>query len=76
MMDREQLLLIWRQHSAKIVGSLAGFLIGLFIMWIGLFWTLVIAATTMGGYWIGARVDSEPGYVPEWIERLLPGGRR
>lgn len=76
MIDREQLLEFWHQHSAKIVGALIGFLFGLFMMWIGLFWTLVISGTTLAGYWIGSRVDHNPNDLPDWIERILSGGRR
>lgn len=76
MLDREQLLAIWQRHSAKIVGALLGFLIGLFIKWIGLFWTIVITITTAVGYWIGARVDEDPETLPRLIQRLMPGGRQ
>ena len=76
MIDRERLSEIWRRHATKIIGAAVGFAVGLFIMWVGLFWTLVIALTTYAGYWVGARIEAGAGEMPEWLERLLPTGRR
>lgn len=76
MFEREQLIRFYQQHSTKIIGGLIGFLFGLFVMWVGLFWALFITATTFAGYWLGARLAEDPEYVPEWIERLMSGGRR
>lgn len=67
---------LWLRHSGKIAGALAGFLLGLFVMWVGLGWALFIGLTAFLGYWVGARVDMGARDVPEWLERWLPPGRR
>ncbi|HEX6988323.1 MAG TPA: DUF2273 domain-containing protein [Bacillota bacterium] len=66
----------WSHHAGKISGAGLGLLLGLMVMWLGLFWTLFIAATTWIGYTLGTRLDDGTLDAPEWWERLRARGRR
>ena len=66
----------WARHAGKITGAAAGFVFGLLVMWVGLFWTLFIAAATWIGYVLGSRLDDGTFEAPEWWERLRARDRR
>lgn len=69
----------WRRylarHRGKIVGSVAGLVVGLAIMELGILWTLFLALTCSVGYLVGRHVDGDQEGLSAWIERLLPPGR-
>ena len=56
-MIREKLFVIFKQNSGKIIGSLIGLILAIFILIIGLFKTLFIVLLTVGGYFIGSKVE-------------------
>lgn len=70
----------WRRwlvrHRGKIVGSSLGLAIGLAVMTWGILWTLFIGLCVFVGYLVGRVADGEQEGMAEWIERLLPPGRR
>lgn len=67
---------LWSRHAGKISGAALGFLLGLMVKWVGLFWTLFIAAVTGLGYTLGARLDDGTLDAADWWERIRARGRR
>ncbi|MGI6093294.1 MAG: DUF2273 domain-containing protein [Veillonellaceae bacterium] len=66
---------IWQNHSGKIVGAVAGLLIGIFIIAFGFFRTLLVLLCVAAGYIVGKRID-EKEEITDILDRLLPPGYR
>lgn len=64
---------IWSRHRGKLLGTAGGFLLGVLIMWVGLFWAIFIGALTVAGYLLGQRLDEEPEGITDLLERMLHG---
>ncbi len=69
-MIKEKLIIIFEKNSGKIIGSLIGLILAIFILKIGLFKTLFIVAFIIGGYFIGDRVDKKESLL-QFINRIL-----
>ncbi|MFO7245562.1 MAG: DUF2273 domain-containing protein [Thermaerobacter sp.] len=67
---------VWPRHAGKITGAALGLIFGVLVKWVGLFWTLFIAATTWIGYSLGARLDDGTLDASEWWERIRARTRR
>lgn len=72
-MDPILLQEIWRVHSGKIIGIVAGFVVGLMIIAIGFFQALFVLVCMIIGYIIGKRIDDKEDLM-EIVDRLLPPG--
>jgi len=70
----------WRRwligHRGRIGGSVLGLLIAVAIMAWGILWTLFIGLAILVGFVVGRYVDGDQEGLSEWIDRLLPPGRR
>ncbi|MPN20262.1 hypothetical protein SDC9_167640 [bioreactor metagenome] len=66
---------IWQNHSGKIVGVVAGLMIGIFIIAFGFFRTLFVLLCVAAGYIIGKRIDEKED-ITDILDRLLPPGYR
>ncbi|MPL84348.1 hypothetical protein SDC9_30313 [bioreactor metagenome] len=66
---------IWQNHSGKIIGVVAGLLIGIFIIVFGFFRTLFVLLCVAAGYIVGKRID-EKEELTDILDRLLPPGYR
>lgn len=66
---------IWQNHSGKIVGIVAGLLIGVFIIAFGFFRTLFVLFCVAAGYIVGKRIDEKED-ITDILDRLLPPGYR
>ncbi len=66
---------LWSRHRGKLLGSAAGFALGVLIMWVGLLWAAFIAALTVAGYAVGQRLDEEPEGLADLLERVMQGRR-
>jgi len=64
------------RYRGRIAGSVLGFLVALAIKEWGILWTLFIGLTVLIGYVVGRYVDGDQEGIGEWIDRLLPPGRR
>lgn len=73
--DREAWKRLWARHRGKIVGAGAGFLFGVLLMAVGLFWAIVIAAFTVAGYVVGSRWDEGQEGLAELLDRIMQGRR-
>lgn len=69
----EKILGYFREHPGKAFGTLAGFLTGICLIWLGLWKTLVLWLATLAGYAIGKWVDEEGKGLKEFLEERLPG---
>lgn len=69
-MPQEWMKEIWTRHRGKLAGALAGFLLGLLMAAVGIFWAIVIFALTVGGFLLGRRFDEDQEGLSEWLERL------
>jgi len=64
---------IWDQHSGKIIGAIAGLLIGVFILTFGFFRTLFVILCVAAGCIIGKKIDEKEDLM-DILDRLLPPG--
>lgn len=62
---------LWARHRGKLVGALCGFLLGVLMAVVGVFWGLVIFGLTAGGFLLGRRFDEDREGLEEWLERLF-----
>lgn len=76
-MDQERLwdkvLRVVREHPGRVVGTALGLLLGLCLIWLGFWKTLVISLLTVVGYSIGKWTDDEGKGLREFLEEKLPG---
>lgn len=68
---KEVLLSIYKNNRGKVICTLAGLLIAVFMLLIGFFRTLFIVLLMLLGYYIGKKIDNKESIV-EVIERILP----
>ena len=73
-MIKEKLIIIFEKNSGKIIGSLIGLILAIFILKIGLFKTLFIVAFIIVGYFIGDRVDKKESLL-QLINKILRLGK-
>lgn len=66
---------LWKYHSGKLAGGLLGFLLGMFILWLGFFQTLFLLLCVTVGYVIGKRIDEKED-IADILDKLLPPGYR
>lgn len=69
-MIKEKLIIIFEENSGKIIGSLIGLILAIFILKIGLFKTLFIVTFIIGGYLIGDRLDKKEN-ISQFMNRIL-----
>jgi uncharacterized membrane protein len=62
-----------REHPGRVLGALVGFVVGLSIIWLGFWRTLVVGLVTALGYAIGKWIDDEGKGLKEFLEEKLPG---
>jgi Small integral membrane protein len=72
-MLKEFLLNIFSKNQGKIIGSLIGLVLAVFILLIGFFRTLLIALFIFAGYYIGKKIDNKEDLI-EFLDRILPSG--
>ena len=72
-MLKEYLLDIFAKNQGKIIGALIGFILAVFILFIGFLKTLLIAIFVWVGYYFGKKVDNKEDIV-ELLNRILPSG--
>lgn len=71
LLDR---VLVWaRENPGRALGTLVGFLIGLSLIWLGFWKTLVVGIATWLGYSIGRSADDEGKGLREFLEDRIPG---
>lgn len=64
--------LIWAltEHPGKLIGSVLGFLVGIFVVIIGFWKTLVIVLFVIIGFLLGKRKDDNLGLLT-WLNHFL-----
>lgn len=73
-MNREKLLKFYETHRGGINGGMAGFVIAVIILVIGLFKTLFIALCVGIGYYLGKKIYEDKDYLRNLLDRILPPG--
>lgn len=68
-MIKEKLILIFENNSGKIIGSLIGLILAIFILILGLFKTLLIVVLTGLGFFIGYKIDRGESVI-ELVRKL------
>lgn len=68
-MIKEKLILIFENNSGKIIGSLIGLILAIFILILGLFKTLLIVILTGIGFFIGYKMDRGESVI-EFLKKL------
>lgn len=69
-MIKEKLFVIFKQNSGKIIGSLIGLILAIFILVIGFFKTLFIVLLTIAGYFVGDKVERKENLL-ELVKKKL-----
>ncbi len=69
-MIKENLIIIFKKNSGKIIGSLIGLVLAIFILIIGLFRTLFIVALTVVGYFIGNKIEKKES-ITDFLKEIL-----
>ena len=69
-MDKDKLMSFFITHQGKIIGTLIGFFIGIFLLTLGFFKTLILSLCIMIGYYLGKKIDNKEDII-QFIERLL-----
>lgn len=69
-MDKDKLMVFFASNQGKIIGALIGFFIGIFLLTIGFFKTIILSACIIIGYYLGKKIDNKED-IMELIERLL-----
>lgn len=69
----ETCLMFIREHPGRVLGTLVGFLLGVCLIWLGLWRTLVLSVVTLIGYSMGKWTDDEGKGLREFLEEKLPG---
>jgi uncharacterized membrane protein len=70
--NQEWLRDLAEKHRNKVLGLLAGLVLALLIIRLGLLWTLFILLLSGTGYWVGKRLDEEPESLVEILDRIFP----
>jgi uncharacterized membrane protein len=65
---------VWENHRGKLLGSLAGLLTALLIMWVGFLWTFFVLVCVLVGFAIGKRMDDHKEDLVDVLDRILPPG--
>lgn len=68
-MIKEKMILIFENNSGKIIGSLIGLILAIFILILGLFKTLLIVMLTGLGFFIGYKIDRGESVI-EFVKKL------
>lgn len=68
-MIKEKLIVIFENNSGKIIGSLIGLILAIFILTLGLFKTLLIVIFTGLGLFIGYKIDRGESLI-EFVKDL------
>lgn|GEM_PF-6401414 len=63
---------LWVRHRGKIIGVAAAVALVLLLRTLGLFWTLLLLALALAGFWIGSRFDEGEEGWEELLERIWP----
>lgn len=69
-MDKDKLMVFIVSNQGKIIGALIGFFIGIFLLTIGFFKTVILSACIGIGYYFGKKIDNKEDML-QFIERLL-----
>ncbi len=68
---KEELSQFIYQNRRKIIGALVGLIIGILILTIGFFKTLLLCLTTLLGYYFGMRWRFEED-LKDFVLRIIP----
>lgn len=63
---------LWARHRGKIVGVALAVTLVLLLRFLGFFWTLLLLALALTGFWIGSRFDEGEERTEEFLERIWP----
>ncbi len=66
----------WRAHRGKTLGGILGGLFAILVMRYGFLWTMFIVICVGTGLWIGHYFDAAREDITDFIDRILPPGRR
>lgn len=69
-MNKDKLAEFLINHYGKIIGTLVGFLIGIFLLTIGFFKTLILSLCIITGYSLGKKIDNKEN-IEEFIDKIL-----
>lgn len=64
----------YRNYRQCINGAAIGLVLGLLIVWLGVFKTLIIAVFTFLGFFIGKKLRQDKDFLKKLLDRILPPG--
>ena len=70
---KQHLCALWEKHPGKMTGAAAGLVIGVLLLTIGFFKTLLLIACIAAGFWLGMKFDNgDRGFLQRIEELRLP----
>jgi uncharacterized membrane protein len=70
--EKTSKILVWTidNHPGKLIGTSVGFILGLLMVTLGFWRTLVLSLLVVLGFFLGKRQDDHQE-ITEWLERIL-----
>ncbi len=73
-MDKEKLWEYYSKHRGGFNGAVIGFILALFVLFMGFIKTLFIAICVLLGYYIGKRFSEDKNFLKNLLDKVLPPG--
>ena len=69
-MDKDRLVDFLLNNFGKILGTFSGFILGVFLLTLGFFKTLLLSLCMIIGYFFGKKIDNKEK-IEEYVIKLL-----
>jgi uncharacterized membrane protein len=73
-MDKNKLLEFFNENRGAILGSSAGFIIAIVVLFMGFFQALFLFICVGVGYYLGKRFPEDKEHIKNFLDRILPPG--
>jgi len=64
----------YRCHFYAINGALLGLIVGVCLVWLGIFKTIILTACVVIGFLIGRQIQKDKSFFRELLDKILPPG--
>ncbi len=64
----------YRSHFYATNGALLGLIVGISLVWIGLFKTIILCACVAVGFIIGRQLQKDKSFFRELLDKIIPPG--
>lgn len=64
----------YRNHFYAINGALLGLVVGISLVWLGIFKTIVLSACVTAGFLLGKQLQKDKSFLRELLDKIIPPG--